>query len=268
MTLDNGERTPGNDLKEASLEGKTILVAGGTGGLGSAVVACLAGDGARVVAGYQQNRSRAERLRDRILESSGAEVSLVEGDIRSAEVREAYLREGRRLGNGLYGLVCLVGDAARVKFDDVDEDDLLYSLQRNYTGPLLLARDAAAEMKRTKTSGAIVLFSTMQAVALFDSSINYAGPKSALIHAARIMARQWGGRDEIRVNVVAPGVNRAGMALESIASGKYDFFVDEGIIPRFGRAEDIARVVRLLVEPDNYLTGQVITVDGGLTLRK
>jgi NAD(P)-dependent dehydrogenase (short-subunit alcohol dehydrogenase family) len=58
------------------------------------------------------------------------------------------------------------------------------------------------------------------------------------------------------------------MALESIASGKYDFFVDEGIIPRFGRAEDIARVVRLLVEPDNYLTGQVITVDGGLTLRK
>jgi NAD(P)-dependent dehydrogenase (short-subunit alcohol dehydrogenase family) len=58
------------------------------------------------------------------------------------------------------------------------------------------------------------------------------------------------------------------MALKSIASGKYDIFVDKGIIPRFGRAEDVAKVVRLLVEPDNYLTGQIITVDGGLTLRK
>ena len=67
--------------------------------------------------------------------------------------------------------------------------------------------------------------------------------------------------------MVAPGVNRAGMALESIESGKYDYFVEQGIIPRFGRAEDVARVVRLLLEPDNYLTGQVITVDGGLTLR-
>ena len=58
------------------------------------------------------------------------------------------------------------------------------------------------------------------------------------------------------------------MALESIESGKYDRFVREGVIPRFGRPEDVARVVRLLLEPDNYLTGQVITVDGGLTLRR
>ena len=49
----------------------------------------------------------------------------------------------------------------------------------------------------------------------------------------------------------APGVNAAGMALESIQSGKYDRFVREGVIPRFGRPEGVARVVRLLLEPDN-----------------
>jgi NAD(P)-dependent dehydrogenase (short-subunit alcohol dehydrogenase family) len=58
------------------------------------------------------------------------------------------------------------------------------------------------------------------------------------------------------------------MALKSIESGKYDFYIDQGIIPRFGRPQDVARVVRLLLEPDNYITGQVITVDGGLTLRR
>ena len=56
------------------------------------------------------------------------------------------------------------------------------------------------------------------------------------------------------------------MAEASIASGKYDHFVQEGIISRFGRAIDVARAVRFLLEPDNYITGQVLSVDGGITL--
>jgi NAD(P)-dependent dehydrogenase (short-subunit alcohol dehydrogenase family) len=165
-------------------------------------------------------------------------------------------------------MVCFTGDPARVKFDDVTDTDLHDSMQKNYIAPILLAREAAVLMLKRGSEGAIVLLSTMQAVAAFESSINYAGPKTALIGAARIMAKQWGGPGGVRVNVVAPGVNRAGMALKSIESGKYDFYIDQKIIARFGRPEDVARVVRLLVEPDNYITGQVITADGGLTLRR
>lgn len=68
--------------------------------------------------------------------------------------------------------------------------------------------------------------------------------------------------------MVAPGVTLVGMAEASLEAGKYDAYIRGGAIPRFGRPEDVARVVRLLLEPDNYLTGQVITVDGGLTLRR
>ena len=56
------------------------------------------------------------------------------------------------------------------------------------------------------------------------------------------------------------------MAEASIASGKYAKYIDEGIISRYGRAEDVARAVRFFLEPDSYITGQVLTVDGGLTL--
>ena len=256
------------DFNERSLAGRVVLVAGGTGGLGSATAALLARDGAAVVAGYGGDRDRAEALKQALEASFGAVIRLVEGDISDPAARARYVETANGIGDGLYGLVCFPGDPARVKFDDVTDEDMHDSMQKNYVAPVLLAREAARAMSGRKTEGTIVMISTMQAVAAFESSINYAGPKTALIQAARIMAKQWGGPGGIRVNTIAPGVNRAGMALKSIESGKYDFYIDQKIIPRFGRPEDVARVVRLLVEPDCYITGQVITVDGGLTLRR
>jgi len=106
----------------------------------------------------------------------------------------------------------------------------------------------------------------MQAVGLFPGSIAYAGAKAALMHAARILAKEYRGPANIRVNVIAPGVMDAGMAKASIASGKYQRYIDEGAVPRYGKPEDIARAVRFFLEPDNYVTGQVLSVDAGLTL--
>ena len=71
----------------------------------------------------------------------------------------------------------------------------------------------------------------------------------------------------VKPDVVAPGVNNAGMAEQSVRSGKYDRFVESSAVPRFGRPEDVARAILFFLEPDNYMTGQVLTVDGGLTLR-
>jgi 3-oxoacyl-[acyl-carrier protein] reductase len=256
------------DFNDRALAGRVVLVAGGTGGLGSATSVLLARDGATVVAGYLSDRERAERLKQALEAKYDCKIHLIAGDISTPDLRASYIDCADSLGQGLYGLVCFTGDPARVKFDDATESDLQDSFSKNYIGPLLLAREAANRMINRGNKGSIVMISTMQAVAAFESSINYASPKTALIGAARVMAKQWGGSEGIRVNVVAPGVNRAGMALKSIETGKYDFYVEQKIIPRFGRPEDVARVVRLLLEPDNYITGQVITVDGGLTLRR
>jgi NAD(P)-dependent dehydrogenase (short-subunit alcohol dehydrogenase family) len=134
--------------------------------------------------------------------------------------------------------------------------------------PLLLARDVALAMRERSTRGAIVLFSSMQGTYAFEGSLAYGTSKAALIHGAKVLAKDFGGRCGINVNVIAPGVTSVGMARASVDSGKYDSMVDRGVIPRFGRPEDIARTVRLLIDPDSYITGQVITVDGGLTLRR
>jgi 3-oxoacyl-[acyl-carrier protein] reductase len=240
---------------DSTLAGRTVILAGGSGGLGTATAKMLAAEGARLVVSYRANAARAEAL--------GALATPVQADLTYAEDRARLLDAA---GNDFYGLVVFTGDPARVSDPARFESTLLRSLEVNFTGPLLLAREAAERMQNTGSSGAIVLLATMQAVDLFPGSTPYAAPKAALLHAARILAKECRGSAEVRVNVVCPGVNQAGMAEASIATGKYNRYLEEGIIPRFGRAEDVARAVRFFLEPDGYVTGQVLTVDGGLTL--
>lgn len=253
------------DFTETRLAGKVILVAGGTGGLGSATVALLMKEAAIPVVGYRGDHARARHLKEVMEARYNGPLHLVEGDISQQEVRTKYIRVASNVGEEIYGFVSFVGDPARVNFNEIKDQDMETSLRTNYIAPVLLAKMAADHMVEKGTEGGIVLMSSMQAVGLFENSLNYAGPKAALIHAVKIYAKRWRGKN-IRVNVVAPGVTQAGMAESSVRQGKYDAYVKNGVIKRFGRAEDVARAVRLLLEPDNYITGQVITVDGGLTL--
>ena len=220
------------------IAGLEILLAGGAGGLGSATADLLKAEGAHV-----EISSRTHGIR---------------ADITVADDRKRLLDAVPKL----YGLVVFTGSPARGEM----EEAMRISHQVNYEGPILLAREATDRMRASGTQGAIVLFATMQAVALFPGSTVYAGEKAALLHAARILAKECRGPANIRVNVIAPGVMAAGMAEASIASGKYERYLQDGIIPRYGKAQDVARSVRFLLEPDNYVTGQVLSVDGGITL--
>jgi NAD(P)-dependent dehydrogenase (short-subunit alcohol dehydrogenase family) len=251
-----------------SLAGRVILIPGGAGGLGAAITALLLQEGAIAVVGYRSNRGRALAFQQKLQDLYGSLITLVEGDVADPAVRTRYVEAALTVKGDLYGLVALTGDPARVKGADLDGEALHASFDANYAAPVLLARACIEEMRRKGTRGAIVLFSSMQGRHPFEGSLAYAGPKAALVHAARILAKENGGAADIRVNVVAPGATTAGMARASIDSGKYDPYVERGVIPRFGRPEDVAKVVRLLLEPDSYLTGQVITVDGGLSLRR
>ena len=237
-----------------SLVGREVVLVGGAGGLGAASTELLANAGARLTISYRSRQDRA-----RAFEKFGR---IMQADITKAGDRRNLLDAAPEL----YGLVVFAGDPARAKSAEQLEEAMQRSMEVNYMGPILVAREAAERMKSNKVPGSIVLISTMQAVALFPGSTAYAGAKTALTHAARILAKECRGPANIRVNVISPGVIAAGMAEASIASGKYDRYRDEGAIHRFGRPEDIARTIRFFLEPDSYVTGQALTVDGGLTL--
>jgi 3-oxoacyl-[acyl-carrier protein] reductase len=244
----------------STMKGKSVILAGGSGGLGSTIAEELAQRGAIPVIGCRRNRDRADELARSIKHRHGIDSPVVAGDVLEEPVRRQLLDAGRGAGV-LYGLVPLVGQPARVPIESATEQDLMDSVRDNFIGPVLLARDFAAAM--SGKDGSIVFISTMQGIGVFAGSTVYAAPKAALVHTARVLAKQWA----LRVNVVAPGVNNAGMAEASVRSGKYQPFVDKAAIPRLGQPSDVSRAVLFFLEPDNYLTGQVLTVDGGLSLK-
>ncbi len=254
------------DLNRKALGGRVVLVPGGAGGLGAAITAMLLQEGALPVVAYRSNRGRALAFQQKLQDAYGGPITLVEADVGTPDGRKKCLDAALNVKGEIYGLVALTGDPARVK--ELSGEALHASFGANFEAPILLARACAEQMEAKGTRGAIVLFSSMQGVHPFEGSLAYAAPKAALVHGALILAKEFGGSPDIRVNVVAPGATIAGMARASIDSGKYDPYIERGVIPRFGRPEDVAKVVRLLLEPDSYLTGQIITVDGGLTLRR
>ena len=251
------------EFPEHTLAGRTVIVAGGTGGLGAATVGLLVREGARVVVGFRSNRERAKALGQAMQRDFGQNLDFVEGDIAKPEVRSAFVKAAEMRGAPVAGAAIFPGDPGRVAFEALDQRAMQASLEANYIGPVLLAKELGRMMEHS--GGGLVLIASMQAVTAFPSSLNYGPPKAALVHAARILAQQWPG---VRVNAVAPGATVAGMGGSSVSAGKYDSYVERRAIPRFGRPEDVARAVRFFLEPDNYTTGQVLVVDGGLTLRR
>ncbi len=248
-----------------TLENKSILIAGATGGLGQEIASALAEQKCSLMLIHHKEDEKAARLKARL---KGSKATFYECDFTQAEEIQDATNTFFEQENEPYALVNLIGDPARVDWQKGQISHMQDAFLRNASSPLYSAKEFALKMRGESRPGAIVLFSSMQGIYPFEGSLFYGMSKAALIHGAKILAKEFGGDPFLRINVVAPGVNQAGMAEESLQKGKYSKFVEQKIIPRYGKASDVAQLVLFLLDPDLYMTGQTILYDGGLTLRR
>ena len=248
-----------------SLENKSILIAGATGGLGQEIAKLLSEHGSSLMLIHSKEDEKSKRLKARLKKGK---AGFYKCDFTQADEIQDAINVFFEEQAEPYAFVNLIGDPARVDWQKGQISDMQQAFLRNASAPLFSAKEFALRMREGNRSGAIVLFSTMQALYPFEGSLLYGTSKAALVHGAKILAKEFGGEPFLRINAIAPGVNEAGMAEESIRKGKYAKFVDQKIIPRYGNASGIAKLVLFLLDPQLYMTGQTILYDGGLTLRR
>jgi len=247
------------------LEGKIALVTGAgkdSRGIGQGIAVALAREGADVAVA-SHTLANALRVADAV-QTLGRRSLAVEMDVSRAESVEAGVAEVLSAFGRIDILVNNAGitrDALLVRMREEDWDAVL---DVNLKGAFLCSRAVARVMMKQR-SGCIINITSIMGLTGNAGQVNYASAKAGLIGFTKSLARELGSRN-IRVNAVAPGWIETAMT-DALPDQVREAILKQIPLGRLGRAEDVAgAVVFLCSEEASYITGQVLTVDGGLVM--
>jgi NAD(P)-dependent dehydrogenase (short-subunit alcohol dehydrogenase family) len=251
-----------------SVESKVFVVAGGGSGIGAATALRLARQGARVVVG-DPRPGAAQHTAQQIVAAGGDAAAQTFDIVDDASVRALVAAAVDRYG-GLDGIHVNSADLDAVLHDsDAVEVPLAIvdrTLTVNLRGHLLCTRHAVPALL-ARGGGAIVYTSSGAAFMGEPSRVAYAMSKSGLHALVRHVASRW-GKQGIRANAVAPGLVLTDAVRRAMSEDALAQVLAITRSPRLGKPEDIAATVAFLLSGEGeWINGQVISVDGGVTLR-
>ncbi len=245
------------------LTNKVALVTGATMGIGAAIAVELAKRGAHISTMARQLEAPAEELCARIgMLDRGCH--LMSGDLAQAASCTRAVEETVEKFGRLDVLIHNAGGPAFGRIEDITPEVWQHTLDVHVTANYHLCRAALPHL-RSAGEGAIVMVASAAAVRGVPGAVAYATAKGALQNFTRCLARDLAD-DNIRVNCIAPGVIRTRFHA-NMPDDRRQFNLDHRIpLRREGTAEQVAEAVALLVTND-YITGETLMVDGGLTMR-
>ena len=252
------------------LAGKVALLAGGGSGIGAATAARLAEEGASVVVG-DLDGANADTVAARITDAGGSAIAVPFDIADEASVDEIVARTLDTFG-GLDGVHVNAADLSAPTLQrDTDAEHLSLdvfdrTIAVNLRGHLLVTRRVLPEL-RDRRGGSIVYTASAAAITGGSGRTAYAVSKGGLLALSRHVAHQF-GKDAIRSNVVAPGYVMTEGVLARGNQATFDGALAALPAKRLGRPEDIAAAVAYLLSDDaEWINGQILSVDGGATMR-
>ena len=245
------------------LSEKVALVTGASRGIGRAIALKLAAEGAKVAINFAGNLAKAEEVKAKI-ESNGGEALLVQGDISDFEKVNDIIKNVVDTWGKIDILVNNAGitrDNLLLKMSEKDFDDVVAT---NLKGVFNCTK-AVTRLMMKQHSGKIVNMSSVVGITGNAGQANYSAAKAGIIGFTKSAAKEFAPRG-INVNAVAPGFIETDMT-DAIPEKIQTDLIGKIPMGRIGDPEDIANVVLFLVSEDSaYITGQVVCVDGGMTM--
>ncbi|EHK2402787.1 3-oxoacyl-[acyl-carrier-protein] reductase [Clostridium perfringens] len=245
------------------LKDKVAIVTGGTRGIGRAIALKLADHGANIVINYRNSDKEAEALKA-ILEEKGVKVLTVKCDISNFEDSKNLMYKCKEVFGKIDILVNNAGITKDTLIMRMKEEDFDNVIDVNLKGTFNCAKHASAIMLKQRF-GKIINMTSVVGIAGNAGQVNYAASKAGVIGLTKSLAKELGSRG-ITVNAVAPGFINTDMTAS--LSEKVKEEASKNIpLKRLGDPEDVANLVGFLAsDAANYITGQVINVDGGMVM--
>ena len=239
---------------------KTVIVTGGSNGIGAATVIMFAEKGYNVVLNYNRSAQAALFLQESLTET-GYNVTAIRADVTNRSEVNTMIDKTIKLYGKVDVLINNAAIAQQKLFTEITENNWSQMISTNLTGTFNCCQAVSGHMINNKC-GCIINISSIWGLTGSSCEVHYSASKAAVIGLTKALAKEL-GPSNIRVNCVAPGVVATKMN-QNLSVDDLNVLIDETPLGRIASAEEIAKTIYFLADEDSgFITGQIISPNGG-----